>query len=124
MAALADDAPAALGLIGVPVAGVELAGEHAVTGRFRAGNMVETSLQLDARRSEAAVEPDLHTLRMLRNRRVNFGKLDERKTKRFLDEHMPPRLERGHHHRRVQMVACADQHRAGARLAKSGFGIG
>ncbi len=124
VAALADDAPAALVLIGVPVAGVELAGEHAVTCRLRAGNKVEPALQLDARRGEAAVEPYLHTLRMLRNRRINFGKLGARKTKRFLYEHMPPRLERGHHHRRVQMVACADQHRAVARLAKRGFGIG
>ena len=61
---------------------------------------------------------------MRRDGGVDFIQLGARQAEWFLDEHLPTRLERSQDHRRVQVVACANQHRAVARLAKRGLGIG
>ena len=123
MARLTDHPAAALVDVRKPMLRIQFAGKHTKAGRLGPGRSIQAAFQLHRSGCESAIETDLNTGRIRSDCFVDLAQFSRREAERFFDKNMSARLNRGEHHRRVQMVSRANQHRA-SRLAKRGLGIG
>ena len=92
---------------------IEFARHHAKAGALRSRRRLEDSLQLDARRGEAAVKPHHHGALALRVGLVDCRQFLSRQTQGFLDKNVAMPGQCPFDQRRVKGMASRDEDRLG-----------
>ena len=95
---------------------IEFAGHDAEARGLGSRRGRDELLQLDAGRSEAAVESDHHGAGAFRERVVDGREFLAGKAERLLDEYVAIGFERLLHQQRVQMMPGGNHHGGGARV--------